>query len=171
MQPSEIYFTDNFFSAGITDIFNEQKDIIGALDLKSAFSSSVDVIDQSGKVVVKGRFPLFSRKWIVSDNAEHELGALKQRFSFFTKKYEYDTKQRGVYHIQSEALSREYCILNSQEEIIATFKRTNGIFASPTYCLTNHFEQISNEELIAVVMGVNMIRKRNNASAINNGSL
>ncbi|QTN00656.1 hypothetical protein ERJ70_15980 [Sediminibacillus dalangtanensis] len=51
-----IYFKDNFFSAGTTEIFNEDHEQIGLLDLKSAFSSGVDVMDKEGLIVIKGSF-------------------------------------------------------------------------------------------------------------------
>lgn len=38
-----LYFKDNFFSSGITDIMDREGRVIGSLDLKSAFGSSLDV--------------------------------------------------------------------------------------------------------------------------------
>ena len=61
------YFSDNFFSAGVTDIYNEEKEIVGQLDLKSAFSTSLVVRNNSGETLVQGRFPFLSNKWIVED--------------------------------------------------------------------------------------------------------
>ncbi|MFD1039322.1 hypothetical protein ACFQ3N_13095 [Virgibacillus byunsanensis] len=69
-----IYFTDNFFSKGTTDIFNSEREKVGSLDLKSAFSSRVDILDVVGKVVMKGSSPFLSRKWIVKDHHEQEIG-------------------------------------------------------------------------------------------------
>lgn len=166
---SSIYFHDNFFSKGITDIFNSEKEKIGSLDLKSAFSSSVDVLDADGKVVVRGKFPFFSGKWLVMDARERELGLLKQRFSLFKKRYEYATDRRGVFQIESEAFSREYVIMDARERVVAEFKKVNGFFQSPAFELVNQSDELGNEELIAVVMGVNMIMKRN-AAAANSGA-
>ncbi len=41
----ELYFRDNFFNAGRTDIVNARREPAGKLDLKSAFGSSLDVLD------------------------------------------------------------------------------------------------------------------------------
>ncbi|MBU9710663.1 hypothetical protein [Evansella tamaricis] len=165
MPQSTIYFRDNFFSSGITEIFNGDKERIGSLDLKSAFTSSVDVLDQNGNITVKGHFPVFSFRWNISDGDGNALGSLKQRMSFFSKKYEYDAGERGIYSIKSEAFSKEYQILNSDEDVIAEFRRLSGFFESPVYQLTNQSENLFNDEVVALVMGVNMINKRNQSSA------
>jgi uncharacterized protein YxjI len=168
MSQSTIYFSDNFFSTGVTTIFNEAKEEVGSLDLKSAFTSSIEVLNEAGVVVMKGHFPIFSRRWQVSDGNDNEVGLLKQRISFFTKKYEYDARNRGIYTIVSEAFSKEFQIENSDGTLVAEFKRISGFFQSPAFQLQNGSENLSNEELIAVVMGVNMIIKRNRAAASNN---
>jgi hypothetical protein len=169
MAQTPIYFSDNFFSAGATTIFNENKEEVGTLDLKSAFTSSVDILGLDGTVKTKGYFPLFSRRWTVTDGLDKELGTLRQRFSFFTKKYEYVAHHRGVYEIFSEAFSREFQISDENGNLVSEFKRVNGFFQSPAFQLTNLSECVSNEEWVAVVMGVSMIIKRNNAAASRGG--
>lgn len=165
MGQSMIYFKDNFFSAGVTEIFNGDKQRIGSLNLKSAFTSSVDVLDKGGTVVVQGHFPFFSRRWVIGDKDGNELGNLRQRITFFSKKYEYEAVGRGVYKIESEVFSKEYDVFNGDGELIAEFRRISGFFESPVYQLTNNSEKLSNEEVIAMVMGVNMINKRNRNNA------
>ncbi len=59
------YFKDNFFSAGKTDIWNEQMVSLGYLDLKSAFGSALEVYDAEGQHIHSGKFPLLSNKWDV----------------------------------------------------------------------------------------------------------
>lgn len=106
-----IYFTDNFFSAGATEIFNGDQEKIGSLDLKSAFASSVDILDGEVDIVVKGCSPFLSRGWIVKDQNEQGIGKLKQRLAFFSKKFVYHSYHHGEYEIKSEAFSKEYDIL------------------------------------------------------------
>lgn len=165
-----LYFSDNFFSAGLTDIFDENKQKVGSLDLKSAFSSSVDVLDADEKVLMKGSFPFFSRRWTVTNHQDREIGSLKQRFSFFTKRYEYEAHNRGIYRIESEAFSKEYTVLDDSDVVVAKFEKVSGFFESPMYRLSNHSENLQNQELVAVVMGVNMIIKRNRSNAANSGA-
>ncbi|WP_035177519.1 hypothetical protein [Alkalihalobacterium bogoriense] len=162
---NELFFKDNFFSAGLTDIYNEKKEKIGSLDLKSAFSSKVDIVNLEGEMITSGFFPVFSAKWKVVDYNENELGVLRQRMTFFSKKFEYLTKNQVCYTIHSEAFSKEYEINNQKGEVVAHFKRINGFFESPAFKLVNSSEVLTNEELITVVMGVNMITKRNNSSS------
>ena len=55
-----LYFRDNFFSSGMTEIMNDSGVTMGELDLKSAFSASLDVCDLSGRRLCSGKFPFFS---------------------------------------------------------------------------------------------------------------
>ncbi|MEH7009635.1 LURP-one-related family protein [Neobacillus niacini] len=167
MEHKLLYFKDNFFSSGKTEIFNSSKEVVGRLDLKSAFSSGVDVLDENGSLVVSGKFTFFSNKWRIYDANEQEIGVLKDKISLFSKKYEYEAYGRGVFHIKSEAFSREYDILDDQSNLIAKFEKVSGFFASPAFQLSNFNEIVPNEELIAVVMGVNAIQKRRQSAAGN----
>ncbi|MBP1947083.1 hypothetical protein [Virgibacillus litoralis] len=165
-----IYFTDNFFSKGTTEIFNSEQEVVGSLDLKSAFSSSVAILDVEGNIVVTGSSPFFSRGWIVKNQSEQELGKLKQRFALFSKKFVYHSYDHGEYEIKSEAFSKEYDILDQDENLVAAFKKVSGFFQSPAYELSSNSSLLAKEELIAVVMGVNMIIKRNNSAGAGGGA-
>lgn len=123
------------------------------------------MLNQRGDVLVTGKFPFFSSKWRVTDRSDREIGLLKQKFSFASKKFEYTAHGRGTFQIFSGAFSREYDITTIDEEVIATFKKISGFFSSPAFQLINHSSTLENEELVAVVMGVNMIIKRNEAAA------
>lgn len=166
MAKNILYFKDNFFSAGRTDIYNEEKEIVGELDLRSAFSSGIDVLNSKGELMISGKFPMLGIKWRIYDSQENELGSLGSKFSLFSKKFEYDANGRGVFTITSEAFSHEYEILEG-DVAVARFEKISGFFASPAYQLKNDTDMLSNEELIAVVMGVNAIhkRQRNNAGS------
>ncbi|WP_174612940.1 hypothetical protein [Virgibacillus ihumii] len=165
-----IYFTDNFFSAGTTEIFNGDQEKIGSIDLKSAFSSSVDILDVQGNIVAKGSFRFLSRGWNVIDYCEQEIGKLKQRFAFFAKKFVYHSYHHGEYEIKSEAFSKEFDIFDQNGNPVAAFRKVSGFFQSPAYELNSQSTKLSKEELIAVVMGVNMIMKRNNSTGTAGGA-
>jgi len=166
MNKNILYFKDNFFSAGRTDIYNEAKEIVGELDLRSAFSSGIDVLDSKGELMISGKFPMLGIKWRIYDSQKNELGSLGSRFSLFSKKFEYDANGRGVFTISSEAFSHEYEILDG-DIAVARFEKISGFFSSPAYQLKNDTDMLSNEELIAVVMGVNAIQKRQRSNAGN----
>ncbi|WP_242611878.1 hypothetical protein [Fictibacillus sp. BK138] len=78
-----VYFNDNFFSSGKTDIYNESQERIGEIDLKSAFGSSLNVENERGEVVVEGSFPFFSGRWNIKQSDGTELGEVKSSFPFF----------------------------------------------------------------------------------------
>ncbi|MFJ7746861.1 hypothetical protein [Peribacillus sp. NPDC097295] len=166
-----IYFKDNFFSSGRTEIFNSSKEKIGELDLKSAFSTAVDVLDRNDNIVVTGKFKFFSNKWSIYHTNEEEIGVLKEKLSFLSKKYEYISFGNGTYQIKGESFSRQYEILDEASNLVGRFEKVNGFFESAAYQLSNFHKKITNEELIAVVMGINAIhkRKKGNAATANNG--
>ncbi|ANX11552.1 hypothetical protein ABE41_005990 [Fictibacillus arsenicus] len=159
-----VYFNDNFFSSGKTDIYNESQERLGEIDLKSVFGSSLNVENEKGEVVVEGNFPFFSNRWSIKQPNGTELGEVKSSFAFFSKRYHYLTNN-AAYEIESPAFSKEYTILDENKAEVATFKKVNGFFQSPAFELKNYSDSLSTEELIAVVMGVNAIEKRHNSSA------
>ncbi|TLS38286.1 hypothetical protein [Pseudalkalibacillus caeni] len=160
-----VYFNDNFFSSGTTEIYTEDKAKTGELDLKSMFSSGVEVLDENNKMVVAGKFPFLSRKWEVTNENSEQLGLLKETISFFQKTYEYKKESGDVYYIESPAFSLEYTILDERKEQVAKFEKISVFFASPAFKLTNRSTKLSTEELVAVVMGVNAIQKRKRSAS------
>jgi uncharacterized protein YxjI len=156
----ELYFKDKFFSSGISDIMNTDGEIIGRIDLKSAFTSSLDVFDSNEQIVCMGKFRMLLNKWIISDGRDGQLGVLRRRMSFLKKKYEYDTGRRGVFEITSPAFSKEYSILKSNGEIVASFARINSWLQTGAFRLLNDSQELDSYELVAIVMGVHEIQKR-----------
>ncbi|WP_223068213.1 hypothetical protein [Paenibacillus caui] len=159
-----LYFRDNFFSTGVTEILNEQGENVGHLDLKSAFSSAIDVYGQNGQLLCKGHFPFFSGKWEVTGGDGRPLGVLRSRVAFFTKKFTYETQGRGSYEITSPAFSREYEI-SDESGIVASFKQVNGWFSSGAFLLNNQCADLNTYELVTVIMGMHQIQKRHQAAA------
>lgn len=102
-----VYFQDNFFSSGETEIRDGTNQCIGSLDLKSAFSSSVAVMDEGGHEVMHGFFRFLSNSWYVEDGNRAQLGSLKPAWFSFSKKYHYQTNSRGNYEITSPAFLKD----------------------------------------------------------------
>ncbi|MFD0693947.1 hypothetical protein ACFQZT_07570 [Paenibacillus sp. GCM10027628] len=156
----QLYFRDNFFNAGQTDILNEKNERVGEVDLRSAFGSALDVFDRTGNQVYGGKFAMLSNKWIVTGPSGDECGILRHRMSFMSKRYEYDAFGRGIYEIESEAFSREYEISDESGSVTASFEKVNGWFSASAYCLTNQTNEIDSYEWIAVILGMHEIQKR-----------
>jgi hypothetical protein len=164
-----VYFSDQFFSYGRTEIFNESQEKVGELDLKSAFTSSMSVENDQGEILVTGSFPFLSGKWVIKKADETEVGRVGAYFTFFTKRYYYQNDNER-FEIESPAFSREYTVLNESKEEVATFRKVSGIFQTAAFELKNLSGSLLTEELIAVVMGVNEIEKRRrNAANASNG--
>jgi hypothetical protein len=161
----ELYFKDNFFSAGETPIMNAAGEQAGTMDLRSMFSASLSVFGPTGELRVTGSFRFFSGKWEIADAGESVLGVLRSRLSFFSKRFEYDAGERGIYTIESPAFSRSYAIHDHAGIEVASFDKTSGWLESGAFCLKNRAALLDSYELIAVVMGVHSIQKRNNAAA------
>lgn len=161
----ELYFKDNFFNAGISDIMNEAGEVAGSVDLKSAIGSALIVYDLSGARVCGGKFRFLSNKWEISDYGEGLMGVLRARMSFFSKRYEYDAGHRGTYEITSPAFSKEYTIQSTNGETVASFAKINGWLQSGAFCLNNNSSELNGYELVAVVMGVHEIQKRSRSNS------
>ncbi|WP_427052673.1 hypothetical protein [Paenibacillus sp. TC-CSREp1] len=160
----QLYFRDNFFNAGYTEIMNADQERAGYLDLKSIFGSSLDVSDETG-LVCSGKFRMLTNRWDVTAADGAHRGVLRARFSFFSKKYEYDAGTRGIYDVSAPAFSQEYDVTDRAGRIVASFRRTSGWFSSGAFVLDNQSEYLDTYELVAVVMGVHAINKRRNAAS------
>ena len=165
MEYRSLYFSDSFFSFGHKNIYTSDEQIIGKLDLKSAFTSTIDVLDLKGNIMVSGKFPLFSNRWIITNHKGDELGFVRARFSFFAKKYEYTAHGRGIFRIDTESFLKKYEIFSEKGNRVGLFKKVNAMLSSPAYELTQTSRDIEINEMIAVVMGVNAIHKRSHSAA------
>ncbi|MCZ8513836.1 hypothetical protein O9H85_15610 [Paenibacillus filicis] len=159
-----VYFKDNFFSSGETDITDAQGAVIGTLDLQSMFTSGVTVRNDAGEPVVRGQFRFMARGWHVYDRYEEEIGVLKAKFAFFKKRYVYESVKFGEFLIESPAFSREYTMTTGDGRDAAHFRRVSGFFAAGAYELTNRSE-LPTEELVVVIMGVHAYIKQQQSSA------
>jgi len=160
----KLYFRDNFFNAGMTEILNEREERVGHVDLKSAFGSSIEVYGPDGGPRCQGSFPFFSNKWEVTAADGGTLGVLKSRLTLFSKKYTYNAAGRGSYEIVSPAFSREYEISDGSGTV-ARFEQVNGWFSSGAFLLNNRCDDLDSYELVAVIMGMHAIQKRQRAAS------
>jgi uncharacterized protein YxjI len=162
-----MYFKDNLFNSGKTEILSENQEVLGEIDLRSAFGSGLDIYDASGSMMFSGKFPLFSSKWTIINVREEEVGQVRSRIAFFAKKFEYEAFGRGVFEIKSEIFSREYDVFDESGTLIASFQQVNGWFSADAYCLNNHSDILDSYELVAVIMGMHEIQKRHRSAATN----
>ncbi|MDF2648211.1 MAG: hypothetical protein K0Q73_4016 [Paenibacillus sp.] len=161
----KLYFRDNFFSSGQTEILNESNAKVGEVDLRSAFGSSLDVFDQNSRRLYSGKFPIFSNKWTVTGQSGSDCGMLRHRFAFMSKKYEYEAYGRGTYEITSPAFSRQYEVRGVNDELAVSFEKVSGWFSASAYCLDNHDSTIDSYEWVAVILGMHAIEKRHQNAA------
>lgn len=157
----ELYFSDRFFSTGVTDIMDETGHSVGSMDLESMLTSTLSIYGPDSKPRYSGRFRFLSTGWEVWDEAGQEIGFLRARFSMFSKRYEYDAGHRGVYEIEAPAFSHDYDILDERELTVATFQRVSNWLQAGAFKLMNHSDRLDDYELIAVIMGVHSMQKRN----------
>jgi len=159
-----LYFRDNLFNSGTTDILDERNEPVGEVDLRSAFGSSLAVSSRDGSSAYEGKFPFFSGKWIVTGRNGEECGVLRYRLSFLSKRFEYARYGAGTYELTSPAFSREYEIADERGRIVVTFDRVSGWFEASAYRLTVHDGGIDAYEWVAVVLGMHEIQKRHRQS-------
>ncbi|RXZ79344.1 hypothetical protein EBB07_23080 [Paenibacillaceae bacterium] len=162
----ELYFHDNFFSAGETQIMNASGASVGTINLQNMLTATMSVYDANGKLRCSGKFPFFSMRWEVTDGQGSVWGELRRRFTLFEKRYEYNTYSRGLFYIEAPAFSRSYDIFDHSGRKVAAFYNTNNWLQSGAFCLTNHDASLLDDyELIAVIMGVHSIQKRQRNAA------
>jgi len=162
----ELYFKDNFFNAGETSIMDASGASAGTLHLQSMFSATLSVYSSNNALIYSGKFRFFSSKWEVQDAADSIIGVLRSRFTFFSKRYEYDAGERGIFQIESPAFSYVYTITDVSGKEVASFEKTSTWLQSGAFRLHNLSTELDSYELIAVVMGVHSIQKAaSNASA------
>ena len=61
--------------------------------------------------------------------------------------------------------SREYEIFDERGERVAHFEKISGFFSSGAFRLDNTAMKLNDYELVAVIMGVHAIHKRDSASS------
>lgn len=122
---------------------------------------------QNGRLLCKGSFPIFSGKWEVTGADGEQLGVLSSRFTFLTKKFTYEAEGRGCYEIISPAFSKEYEISDESGALVARLEQVNVWFSSGAFLLNNQCEYLGTYELVAVIMGMHAIQKRQCAAANN----
>ncbi|EGL16510.1 MULTISPECIES: hypothetical protein [unclassified Paenibacillus] len=159
----ELYFKENFFSTGKSPILEASGIQAGTLDMKHMLSSSLSVLDSSGRKVCSDSSRLLSlgRKWDITDGRGNILGVLRPRFTLLAKKYEYDAGRRGIFDIESPLLSKHYTIRDSSDALAAEFRQVNGWLQSGAFRLRNESPMLDSFELIAVIMGVHELQRRN----------
>ena len=164
----QLIFRDNFFSSGRTEIVDASGNPAGTLNLGSAFSATVEAYNAEDRLVCTGKFRhLLSSKWLVLGPSGEELGLLRSRMSFLSKRYEYEAYGRGNYEITSPAFSREYEITQDNGQLAARFERINGFFSSGAFSLNNNSDRLDSYELTVVIMGVHAIQKSQQAADSN----
>ncbi len=154
-----IYFKDNFFSMGPTEIMEEEGNVIGHVDLRSMFGASLEVFDQEGSTLFQGKFPLFSRRWSVLGPAEREVGELRPRLAFLSKRYEYVSFGRGIYEISSPAFSDAYEIADEAGGMAAGFRKVSSWLLPSAYRMETYTSSVGEMEWVCVILGMNAIQK------------
>ncbi len=155
----ELYFKDNFFSAGTTLITDDEGKPAGSIDLQSMLTATLTVYGPDSAPRYTGKFPFFSRRWEISDAKGLIVGALRSKFTLFSKRFEYQARGRGVFFIESPAFSYSYAITDTAGREIASFEKTSRFLQAGAFALTNHSDTLESYELIAVIMGVHSIHK------------
>ncbi|RDU37708.1 hypothetical protein DRW41_07700 [Neobacillus piezotolerans] len=159
MDKQTLYVSDNFFSAGRTDVYNGLKEKVGEVDLRSMFTAGLDVLNKEGEIIVSGKFPFLSRRWIVTGSDGQEIGNLRAKFALFSRRYQYNTEAGRVFEIESEAFSNLYLLYDENGNEAGRFEKISGFFSAAAFQLTSSDEGLDVYEMIAVVMGVNAIQK------------
>ncbi len=164
-QHDVVYFEGNFFSTGNTRIFNEQKQEIGSIRLKRIGNSMVEIYDQAGNLLLRGKLGIWSHRWFVYDGEGKKIGVLKSNFPFFPKKYDYLSLQEEAHFIlKPPYLGSECGIFDKTGKEVAHFERRDDLFDEPVYMLENH-SPVTMQELVMMIRGACTMQKRHRSAA------
>ncbi|WP_020618928.1 hypothetical protein [Paenibacillus daejeonensis] len=162
----ELYFNDRLFSRGRSEIKDANGVKAGTIDLERArilkMTSDLSVYGPDAQLRCSANYRFRSNRWEISDATGTLLGWMKIRASFFSKKFQYDADSRGVYTIEAPAFSRSYTIVDQNGSRVASFEQTNNWLRPGAFRLLNESPLLDDYELVAVIMGIHNIRKREN---------
>ncbi|KMK75277.1 hypothetical protein [Alkalihalobacillus pseudalcaliphilus] len=160
-----VYFREKFFSRGITEILDKDNHKIGYLELKSGFRTRASILDENQREMMRGELKGFTSKWLMEDYQGQELGYVKQNYWSWNKKYHYNKAQDDqAYLFQAPVFSEAYQIQDGDGQVVGEVKRVSFFFSAPAYELTNRSLELSTEELILAITGVNALNRMYNAA-------
>lgn len=140
-----IYVKGCVFTQGEATIYDEANDAIGSVHRDA--EGSVQVHNLSGRQVARGKYIPNCQKWVVMNHDGQAIGQLKDKFSLFGKKCEYNVYERGLYTIQYDMERYKFSVRDKAGKLVAELRKQED----DSFCLTKEADQLSMFELLSVL--------------------
>lgn len=140
-----IYVKGCVFTQGEATIYDEANDAIGSVHRDA--EGSVQVHNLSGRQIAHGKYISNCQKWVVMNHDGQAIGQLKDKFSLFGKKCEYNVYERGLYTIQYDVERYKFSVRDKAGKLVAELSKQDD----DCFCLTKEADQLSMFELLSVL--------------------
>lgn len=140
-----IYVKGCVFTQGEATIYDETNDAIGSVHRDA--EGSVQVHNLSGRQIAHGKYIPNCQKWVVMNHDGQAIGQLKDKFSLFGKKCEYNVYERGLYTIQYDVERYKFSVRDKAGKLVAELRKHED----DSFCLTKEADQLSMFELLSVL--------------------
>ena len=140
-----IYVKGCVFTQGEATIYDETNDAIGSVHRDA--EGSVQVHNLSGRQIAHGKYIPNCQKWVVMNHDGQAIGQLKDKFSLFGKKCEYNVYERGLYTIQYDVERYKFSVRDKAGKLVAELRKQDD----DCFCLTKEADQLSMFELLSVL--------------------
>lgn len=140
-----IYVKGCVFTQGEATIYDETNDAIGSVHRDA--EGSVQVHNLSGRQIAHGKYIPNCQKWVVMNHDGQAIGQLKDKFSLFGKKCEYNVYERGLYTIQYDVERYKFSVRDKAGKLVAELRKQDD----DSFCLTKEADQLSMFELLSVL--------------------
>jgi len=139
-----VYVQGCVFSQGQAAIYDESHQVIGTVQHEA--DGRVQVMNDQGRGVAFGKFIPTCKKWVVMNHDGQEVGQMKEKFSLFSKKCEYNVYERGTYTISFDLAKGKFSVRGANGDVVAEL-----IQDGDEYRLVKDADKLSMYELLSVL--------------------
>jgi len=139
-----VYVQGCVFSQGHAAIYDEAHQMIGAVQHDE--NGRVQVMNGEGRGVAFGKFIPTCKKWVVMNHDGQEVGQMREKFSLFSKKCEYNVYERGTFTISFDLTKGKFSVRSAAGEVVAELLQDGD-----EYRLVKDADKLSMYELLSVL--------------------
>lgn len=140
-----IYVQGCVFTQGEAVIYDEERQVVGSVQRDE--DGNVQVHNLLGRQIALGKYMPTCEKWVVMNHDGQAVGQLRDKFSLFGKKCEYNVYERGLYTIQYDLDRLKFSVRDKAGKLVAELEKEGD----EQFRLTKEADQLSMFELLSVL--------------------
>ena len=168
MEINTIILQDKFIELGESPIYDSEYNNIGTVSYKLSLANKFKILkDQDcvfeGTSKVLALMPQMS----IANRDGIEVGVIKRKFTFFTKKYLYTREDGATYEIVGNIMDRKFKVLRTDGTPVINIYTLSSIISLRPHTFAVEFleSDIDVWEGITVIQGVRMMVKDENSTS------